>query len=115
MADRYVLAVIILSVILIGVITFLLRDRLVELNFDFFKGLIKFGSKTHVPLDLAPIAAEGNELPFERQYMSHAVLHILQKELHKTQGHHAILEETTENFHPASTPHMHAHRYTIAI
>lgn len=106
----YILVAIIGSVILIGVITYLLRDRLSEMNFEFLKGLIKFGSKS-TPKGSSNVVAVNQEedVPFEKQYMSHAVLHILQSELKKTQGHHAVLETTTENYHAASTLYGQIH------
>ena len=103
--------VVVAIIIFLGVIVYLLRDRLTKLNLDFFRGLIKFNGEaslpTHVPQDTISTAEE--EMPFQEQFMSHAVLHILQADLKKTRGHHAILETTTENRHATSTLYGQLH------
>ena len=100
--------IVIIGFLLILLIVYLLKDRLSELNFDFFKGLVRFWAKTAVPRS-NEIKPKVNDTPFEKQYMSHAVLHVLQARLKKTQGHHTVLETTTENYHAAGTIYGQIH------
>ena len=103
------------AILLLVTIVYLLRHRLTELNLDFFRGLIKFGGRASpaVPPNSTP-GGEAGEIPFEQQYMSHAVLGALQTKLNKTRGHHVVLETTTENFHAASTLYGQLHGNIIA-
>lgn len=107
----YVVVAIVAGAVLIGVIVYLLRDRLTDLNFDFLKGVVRFGSKASAasPVISSTDSTPDKDVAFERQYMSHAVLHVLQAKLKKTQGHHAILDTTTENFHAATTIYSQLH------
>lgn len=105
MSEEQILIAVVASLLFLGVVVYLLRHRLTKLNFDFCKGLIKFGGEAAHPTS-APQDGSGptqEETPFEEQYMSYAVLRALQTELRKTRGHHVVLETTTENFHAAST------------
>lgn len=111
MNQTQIFVAVVVSIVFLGLVVYLLRHRLTKINFDFFKGLIKFGGEACATVSVSQDAIDTFKVktPFPDQYMSHAVLHILQVKLHKTRGHHAILEETTENYHAAGTLYGQIH------